>query len=114
MRKPVKQEIWQAFTCLLCVVVAWMRVDEFWASGFSGGRVTGPVLSIFDKGTLVFALAMILTFVYPRVAAASLSWALCSVCRSISTSRRQAPSVPFSPVNIRFRYRPASSGTHGQ
>jgi len=37
---------------------------------FSGGRLTGPILDSLEIGSLLFVLAMILTFVRPRIAAA--------------------------------------------
>jgi hypothetical protein len=32
--------------------------DDFGASEFSGGRLTGPMLSMFDNGSLMFILAL--------------------------------------------------------
>lgn len=39
-------------------------------SEFSGGRLTGPLLSMADNGALLFILAFLLTFLFPRIAAA--------------------------------------------
>src|SRR5882672_5265566 len=42
-----KQEFWQAGSCLLCLAIAWIRLDDIGASEFIGGRVTG---SLFYNG----------------------------------------------------------------
>jgi hypothetical protein len=70
MKIPGKNEVWQAMSFLLCIVVAWVCLDDFGASEFRGGRITGPVFSMFDDAWLIFFFAILLTFVYPRVAAA--------------------------------------------
>lgn len=61
---------WQAARFLLCAMLARGPVQTLGASEFSGGRVTGPLLDLFDGGAALFVLALILTFAYPRVAAA--------------------------------------------
>ncbi len=40
------------------------------ACAISGGWLTGPLLSMEDIGTALFVVAIVLTFVFPRVAAA--------------------------------------------
>ena len=65
-----KQKVWQAASCLLCVVVAQRNSLGLEGTELNGGRVTGPVLDLRDIGSLLFLLAMFLTFVYPRIAAA--------------------------------------------
>jgi len=69
MKEHAKQKLWQAIGCLVCVVLTWAYADDLGASEFSGGRVTGPVLTMFDSGTLLFVAALVVTFLYPRVAA---------------------------------------------
>lgn len=64
------QTLCQAATCLLCVVVAWTHTDGFGASEFSGGRLTGPIFSMFNYGSLMFVLALLLTFFLRFIAAA--------------------------------------------
>ena len=65
------QKLLQAATCLLCAVVGWRSPVTAGLAGteFSGGRVTGPILDMHDIGTVLFPLSLLLTFVYPRVAA---------------------------------------------
>jgi hypothetical protein len=69
MKTVGKNALWQAITILLCVVVAWTQADRVDGSEFIGGRVTGPIFSLFESGILVFVLAILLTFIYRRVAA---------------------------------------------
>jgi hypothetical protein len=69
MKKPGKNELWQAGSVLLCVILAWWNLDSFGASEFDGGRITCPLFSMFDNGSLLLALACLVTFFYPRIAA---------------------------------------------
>jgi hypothetical protein len=64
------QKLGQAASCLLCVIVAWRHMDDFGASEFSGGWLTGTIFSMFDDGSLAFILAWLLTFFFRRIAAA--------------------------------------------
>src|SRR5476649_1482934 len=74
MKRPSKQQMWQALGCFLCVVVALLNADGI-DGEFGGGWLTGPLLTMAEVGTLLFLLSMIATLVYPRVAAVV---ALCS------------------------------------
>jgi hypothetical protein len=69
MEKLSKQKIWQAAACLACVGVLWIRSDDFGASEFSGGRLTGKLFTMADLGSLLFLAALFLTILFPRVAA---------------------------------------------
>jgi len=65
------QQLLQAVICLLCAAVAWVSpVADLEGTEFGGGRVTGPMLHMHDVGSVLFLLALLLTLVYPRVAAA--------------------------------------------
>lgn len=70
VKKPDIQQIYQASSCVLCVVLALKDTDGLEGTEFSGGWLTGPLLSMADVGTLLFVLAVVATFVFPRVAAA--------------------------------------------
>ena len=70
MEKLSKQNVWQAAACLACVGVLWIRLDDFGASEFSGGRLTGKLFTMAELGSLLFLAALVLTFFSPRVAAA--------------------------------------------
>lgn len=65
-----RQKLLQVASCLVCVVVAQQNSFGVGGTEFSGGRLTGPILDSLDIGSLLFALALILTFVRPRIAAA--------------------------------------------
>jgi hypothetical protein len=47
------------------MMTAWLGGTEF-----GGGRVTGPLLDMYDIGSVLFAVVVLLTFAYPRAAAA--------------------------------------------
>jgi hypothetical protein len=55
---------------LLCACLAWQVTSGYEGTEFSGGWLTGPLLSMEEIGTVLFILAIVLTFVFPRVAAA--------------------------------------------
>jgi hypothetical protein len=61
---------WQAGSCLLAVVAVQRSSLGLEGTEFSGGRLTGPLLHLCDAGSLLLVVALLLTFVYPRVAAA--------------------------------------------
>jgi hypothetical protein len=69
MRKPSKAKARQALACLACIVVLWVRVDDFGASEFSGGWLTGPLLRMADLGAVFFLVALVLIFFLRRAAA---------------------------------------------
>ena len=64
-----RQKLLQTASCLVCVVVAQRNSFGFGGTEFSGGRLTGPILNALDIGSLLFVLALVLTFVRPRIAA---------------------------------------------
>jgi hypothetical protein len=70
MRKPSKGKAMQALACLACLVVLWIRLDDFGASEFSGGWLTGARLRMADLGALFFLAALLLTFFLRRTPAA--------------------------------------------
>lgn len=45
-----------------------MRLDNFGASEFRGGRVTGPLFTLADLSSFLFIIAFILTFFLSRIA----------------------------------------------
>lgn len=65
-----RQKLLQAASCLVCVVVAQRNSFALGGTEFSGGRLTGPILDSLEVGSLLFVLALVLTFVRPRIAAA--------------------------------------------
>ncbi len=69
LKKPDIQQFCQASSCLLCVLLDLRITTGLGESEFSGGWLTGPLLSMDDIGSALFILAIVLTFVVPRVAA---------------------------------------------
>ena len=59
----------QALACLTCTVVLWVHLDDFGASEFSGGRLTGPLFKMADISSVLFLVALLLTFFLRRIAA---------------------------------------------
>ena len=70
MEKHSKQKLWQATACVVCVGVLWIHLNDFGASEFSGGRLTGKLFAMADIGCGLFLMALLSTIVFPRVAAA--------------------------------------------
>jgi hypothetical protein len=46
-------------------------LDDFGASEFSGGRLTGPLFKMAELGSVLFLMALLLTFFFRRTAAAT-------------------------------------------
>jgi hypothetical protein len=70
MKKLGKPQLWLAVSCLMCVIVALRNTNRLDGTEFSGGWLTGPLLSMIDIGTVLFVVAVIVTFMYPRIARA--------------------------------------------
>ncbi len=70
MGKVPREKLWQAIACLACTAVLWIRLDDFGASEFSGGWLTGPLFRMADLGSVLFLVAFVLTFFLRRTAAA--------------------------------------------
>jgi hypothetical protein len=70
VEKLSKNKVWQAAAYLACAGVLWIRLDTFGASEFSGGRITGKLFTMADLGSSLFLTALLLTILFPRVAAA--------------------------------------------
>jgi hypothetical protein len=69
VQKPDIQQVYQAGSFLLCIILA-MQIESGLEGEFRGGWLTGPLLSMEDIGTALFMVALAMTFVFPRVAAA--------------------------------------------
>jgi len=48
----------------------WTHLDDFGASEFGGGRLTASLIKMADFASVLFAMALLLTFFRPRFAAA--------------------------------------------
>jgi hypothetical protein len=95
MKKPEMPQVWQAISCLLCVFFALKITDGLAGTEFSGGRLTGPLLSMADIGSFFFVIALVVTFVYPRVAA------VVGLASSL---------LPFTALSFLHRASPVQSG----
>jgi hypothetical protein len=69
--KSPKEKIWQPIACFACVAVLWIHLDDFGASEFSGGRLTGSLFKMAELGSVLFLMALLLTFFFRRTAAAT-------------------------------------------
>jgi hypothetical protein len=65
-----KQKLLLAGTCCASLTAAWLSLGTVDGSEFIGGRITGPLTTIADIGSNFLLLALLITFWYPRVAAA--------------------------------------------
>ena len=65
-----KEKMWHAIGCLACLVVLWAHLTDFGASEFGGGRLTAPLTTMAEISSLLFVMALLLTFFSPRFAAA--------------------------------------------
>jgi hypothetical protein len=68
MKKPSVQTLLQAAACLLCAAVAAAYSDRAYTE-FGGGALSGPLLKMNTSGGVLFLAALILTFIYRRIAA---------------------------------------------
>jgi hypothetical protein len=68
LRKPDVGQAIQGGSFLLCVYLSWQVTRGADGTEFSGGWLTGPLLSMANSGTVLFVLALVLTFFLPRVA----------------------------------------------
>ena len=111
MKKPGKQQLWLAVSCLVCVIVALRNTNGLEGTEFSGGWLTGPLLSMIDIGTLLFVLGLIVTFMYPRIAQAI---ALASSLLCLPLYLYFIAPVPFNQIfgfGHQFKVQP-SGGLH--
>jgi hypothetical protein len=69
MAKIRKGKVWQASGCLISIVVLWARLDSLGASEFRGGSLTGPLFALAELSSLLFLVALLLTFFLRRLSA---------------------------------------------
>jgi hypothetical protein len=58
----------QILGCLACAIVALGNTGRVEGTEFSGGWLTGTLLSMADIGTALFVVALVMTFRYVRIA----------------------------------------------
>src|SRR5262245_1255777 len=59
---PRKQQLWLAVGCAACLAFVLRNTSGLEGTEFSGGWLTGRLLSMADIGTVLFGLALIVTF----------------------------------------------------
>jgi hypothetical protein len=111
MKKPGTQQLSLALVCLAGVFVALRNSNGLGGTEFSGGWLTGPLLSMTEVGIVLFLLALIVAFVSPRVAAAI---ALAASLLCLPLYLYFIAPIPFSQVfgfGHEFKVQP-SAGLH--
>ena len=107
MKKPDIRQAIQSGGFVICAFLALQLADGLEGTEFSGGWLTGPLLSMADIGTVLFILAFILSWLFPRVAA-GIGLASCLLCLPLDCFLI-AP-VPFAHVfagGHEFKVQPA-------
>jgi hypothetical protein len=79
MGKDRSSAFQQAAVCLSCIAIVWRYASFLEGTEFSGGRVTGVLLDMQDAGSGLFVIALLLTFLYRRIAAA-VTLVACLLC----------------------------------
>ena len=82
-------------------------------SEFSGGSLTGPILDLFEAGTLVFVGALVLTLLYPRIAAGCAAIAAPLCLPLYLDFFAPGPVVGFFAANTAFPLQAISCGLVG-
>jgi hypothetical protein len=65
MGKLSRQNAWQAIAFLACAGTLWIHMGNFGGSEFSGGWLTGKLLTMADIGALLFLTALVFTIFVP-------------------------------------------------
>jgi hypothetical protein len=65
----IKRKLLSAITFLICILALLKYGVSLDNSEFPSGRVTGVLLELYDAGLYLFIAALVLTFIWPRLAA---------------------------------------------
>src|SRR5439155_9853545 len=79
MKNNGGRNLTQAAACLICAIPAWRYSIILEGTEFSGGTVTGPLLSFESAAAYLLILGLVLTFLYRRIAAV-VTVAACVLC----------------------------------
>jgi hypothetical protein len=90
MERFRKEKTWLAIGYIACIVVIWVHLDDFGASEFRGGRLTGPLFYMAVLGSLLF---------FGRSGFDILSSTNCSHCRT----RRCSTLFALLPLHLDAR-----------
>jgi hypothetical protein len=111
MKKPEMPQVWQAISCLLCAVFALKITNGLAGTEFSGGRLTGALLSMADIGSFFRDRTCRDTCVSPSCCG---SWA-CVIAALLTTLLFFIAPVPCNQVfgfghELKVQPTPASTG----
>jgi hypothetical protein len=70
MQKVLEGKVVHAIACLVCLAVLWAQMNDFGASEFIGGWLTGALFYMAELGSLLFLVTIMQTFFLRRTAAA--------------------------------------------
>ncbi len=68
MEINMKKRLMYGTICLLCTVVSWRYSLVFIGTEFSGGKLTGALLTLHVIGSFLFVVSLIVTFKQMRIA----------------------------------------------
>jgi hypothetical protein len=69
--KKFPRSVWlQAITCIASLAVLWTQLDSIGDSEFRGGALTGILFRLANAASVLFVLALLLTFLKRRFGAA--------------------------------------------
>jgi hypothetical protein len=69
MAKLNRQNVWPAIAFLACTGVLWVHLNNFEDSEFSGGWLSGKILTMAEVSVPLFLCALVCTIFLPRIAA---------------------------------------------
>jgi hypothetical protein len=68
--KKFPWSVWfQAMACIASLVVLWTHLDSIGATEFSGGALTGVLFRLANAASVLFVLALLLSFLKRRLGA---------------------------------------------
>lgn len=103
-----KRMLMQATGSVICLAFTWRLTYGLGGTEFSGGRITGPLLSMSDVAILLFLVSTILVFWLPRTMgllttlACLLSLPMCLLFLAPGLFRRIAGGAWSAPLQSNF------------
>lgn len=103
-----KRTLMQATGSVICLAFTWRLTYGLGATEFSGGTITGPLLSMSDVAILLFLVSTILVFWLPRTTAlltalaCLLSLPMCLLFLAPGLFRRIAGGAWSAPLQSNF------------
>ena len=103
-----KRRLTQAAASVICVAFTWRLTYGLSGTEFSGGSITGPLLSMSECAILLFVVSIVLAFWLPRTTAVLttlaclLSFPMCLLFLAPGPFRRIAGRVWSAPIQSNF------------